>query len=75
MCPSSHDEEASLTAQVNALCEEGWEIVQEGRVLRSAAPGLSFFERVQGCAIGRVKSGDMLLDSDTRWFHLQRSDR
>jgi hypothetical protein len=52
---------------------EGYRIVQQGRVLRPyAGAGDTFADRVEDCRIALIKSGDVLLDDDERWVHMQR---
>lgn len=61
---------------------EGFEIVQQGRVLRPPKQGVSFSERVEGFQIGmlgtyappsyRSQFDNVLLDDEERWVHLRR---
>lgn len=64
---------------VDKLLAEGWEVVQEGRVLvpfEAKHPKPSFSERVEGFNFGKLRhgQGDKLFDSDEemRWWHLRK---
>jgi hypothetical protein len=64
-----------LDAQVKQALTDGYEIVQQGRVLipfRPVTKKPSFSERVEGCNALLIVSGDLLLDDDERWVHLRR---
>jgi hypothetical protein len=66
----------SIDAQVDAALADGFEIVQQGRVLiaydPARRPKLDFAQRVEGCNAGAIGSGDRLFDDDERWVHLRR---
>ena len=64
----------------------GYEIVQQGRVLRQPEQGLSFNERVEGFDIHllgvydestqwRSQYENKLLDDEERWVHMRRDRR
>ena len=64
--------------ELEAALADGYEVVQEGRVLipfEAKYPKPSFADRVEGCNVGLIGSGDKLLDDDTRWVHLRPSRR
>jgi hypothetical protein len=75
----------SLQPAIDACLAEGFEIVQEGRVLipvRAGDPKLSFSERVEGFNIHLLGYSGMhtrydnrLFDDDERWVHLRREKR
>lgn len=72
----------TLSEQVAGFEADGYEIVQQGRVLKPPALGLSFVDRVEGFRIGmlgaypaptyRSQFDNRLLDDAERWVHLRR---
>jgi hypothetical protein len=68
---------SELEQRVARLVDEGYEIVQQGRVVQpwdpQAKPKPTFAERIehpqQASLIG---AGDTLLDDDEQWFHLRK---
>lgn len=64
-----------LAEQIAAAEADGFEIVQQGRVLVPLSPTWpkpSFVERVEGCDAGRIAPGDRLYADEERWVHLRR---
>lgn len=65
----------AIEQQVKDLMEkEGTLLMQTGRVLRPGRPGLSFADRVETCDVSKIRSGDVLLDDEERWWHLRRPE-
>ncbi len=62
----------TVEERVQDYLKAGATLVQSGRVLRPPLPGLSFADRVEGCNVYAIRSGDVLLDDDERWWHLRR---
>lgn len=77
--------EEQLGQHVTDALAEGFEIVQEGRVLSPDAVGVSFAERVEGFRASMLGSHsaptyrseyeNRLFDSEERWVHLRRLRR
>ena len=65
-----------VAALVEAALAEGFEIVQQGRVLipydPTAKPKPTFADRVEGCNAGAIGNGDRLFDDHERWVHLRK---
>jgi hypothetical protein len=63
---------------IDKALADGYEILQEGRVLVPFDPKAKqkprFSDRVEGCNVSLIRSGDKLLDDDERWAHLRRRD-
>jgi hypothetical protein len=66
----------NIDEQVAAALADGFEVVQQGRVLiqydPARRPKLDFTARVEGCNAGIIGSGDKLVDDDERWVHLRK---
>jgi len=75
----------TIDDQIVAARTDGYEIVQQGRVLRRAELGLAFSERVEGfksTLLGtytapeyRSAYDNLIYDDDERWVHLRRDRR
>jgi hypothetical protein len=52
--------------------EEGYEVVQSGRISRPYEHGVTFAERAEGCNVSLIESGDALVDDEERWVHMKR---
>jgi hypothetical protein len=72
----------TLEEHVVAAIADGFEVVQEGRVLAPPALGVCFSERVEGFRIGllgytreHTPYANRIFDDDTRWVHLRKDRR
>lgn len=69
----------TLDEHIAAAIADGFEVVQEGRVLAAPAPGVSFDERVEGFQIGllgysgaQTPYSSRIFEDAERWMHLRK---
>lgn len=53
--------------------DDGYQIVQQGRIARAYTAGMTFADQVDDCDVASIRSGDVLLDDAVRWVHLKRA--
>lgn len=69
----------TVDEHVAAAIADGFEVIQQGRVLAPPAQGVSFDERVEGFRIGLLgythehcAFHNRIFDDADRWVHLQK---
>jgi hypothetical protein len=68
---------SELEQRVGKLLEQGYELVQQGRVVVAfdpeAKPKPTFADRIEHPErASLIRSGDTLLDDEEQWFHLRK---
>jgi len=61
----------TIGEQIREREAQGYRVIQSGRVREPGRPGTTFADRVEGCTVSLIRSGDVLLDNDERWVHMQ----